>query len=100
MSKPMDEIRDSDGKLPAFAWPGGYPIVYVMSDGETMCPACANGENGSLARTEDGPDDMPRDGWRIEGYDVHYEGPPEICCHCNAEIESAYGDPDAAEEDN
>lgn len=94
----MDTLyRDFDGKLPAYAWPGGYQMFYLMSDGEVMCPDCANGENGSHARTEDGPDDAPHDGWKIVAGDIHWEGPPEICCHCNAEIPSSYGDPNEDE---
>lgn len=73
--------RNDDGTLPAYAWPGGYPIIYILADGEILCPACANDANG----------------WRIMGADIHYEGPPELCCHCNAEIESAYGEPGETE---
>ena len=38
----LDEIRDQDGKLPACAWPGGYPMYYFDSEGNTLCPDCAN----------------------------------------------------------
>jgi hypothetical protein len=38
-----------------------------------------------------------RSDWRCEGVQIHWEGPPESCAHCNAQIESAYGDPDADE---
>lgn len=37
-------------------------------------------------------DDLPVVG------DIYYEGSPEFCADCNAEIESAYGDPDEDEE--
>ena len=91
---PVDDVRGEDGALPAYAWPGGYPVLYLTSDGETFCADCANGKNGSMCRTVDGPDDMPGDGWRVDAWFVHYEGPPAFCCHCNAEIPSAYGDPE------
>lgn len=87
--------RDDAGKLPAFAWPGGYPILYVTADGEVLCPDCANGANGSEAS-----EDAVEAGWRLAGADIHYEGPPERCCHCNAEIPSAYGDPDHEDTDH
>ena len=84
-------MRDEEtGKFPAYAWPGGYPIVYYFADGGTCCPACANGENGSEANEE--PTTEP--GWRLMARDIHYEGAPEICDHCGAAIASAYGDPD------
>jgi hypothetical protein len=85
--------RNDDGKLPAFAWPGGYPIFYLCSDGGVLCPACANGENGSEANEAN---DTPSD-WRLVAADVHYEGADLICDHCGALIESAYGDPDAGD---
>lgn len=88
--------RDSAGELPAYAWPGGYPIIYLTADGGTLCPACANGENGSEATEDPIQDDRQ---WLIVASDVHWEGSPEICDHCNAEIESAYGDPDAGNTD-
>ena len=90
----LEEIRDANGKLPAYAWPGGYQMIYITSDGAVLCPDCANGENGSRARTKDGTDDAPHDGWRIDGYAEFLEGPNEPCAHCGKEIESAYGDPD------
>src|SRR5689334_3778894 len=27
--------------LEAYAWPGGYPLIYLCRDGEIVCPACA-----------------------------------------------------------
>ena len=50
------------GELPAYAWPGGYQIVYIAGDGETLCPKCANSPEARAA----GPED--RD-WYIAGYD-------------------------------
>ena len=85
----MDLYRDSDGKLSAHAWPGGYPIFYLLGDGATLCPACANGENGSDASPESEDDQ-----WRLVESDIHWEGEPIQCAHCNREIESAYGIPE------
>lgn len=76
------------GALPAYAWPGGYPLVYIVDDGETLCPACVN--DPSTPVHESGI----QDGWRLEGLQVHWEGPPEICAHCGATVESAYGNSD------
>ena len=86
----LDHIRLSDGRLPAFAIPGCYPIVYVTTDAGLLCPDCANGENGSDATTDPNVQDS-QSGWLIESYGIHWEGEPEICDHCAAEIESAYG---------
>ncbi len=80
--------RDDDGKLPAYAWPGGYQIYYVCADGGVLCPHCANGKNGSKASEQNEAKD-----WRLVDSDVHWEGQPLVCDHCGTFIESAYGDP-------
>ncbi len=87
MSKP---IKDDSGKFPAFTSMGGYPIIYLTADDSVMCAACANGENGSEASLEH--EDKQ---WRLAACDIYWEGPAHECEHCNADIESAYGDPEA-----
>jgi len=93
-----DVQRDESGKFPAYAWPGGYPIFYLCSDGGTLCPECVNVEaihtgcNGTERCKEDDAQ------WCVVASDVHWEGAAMICDHCNAEIESAYGEPDNEEE--
>lgn len=86
--------RDRDGTLPAYAWPGGYQIVYYTADGGTLCPACANGQNGSEA--SEAKDADPQ--WRLIACDLYQEGPTIQCDHCQADIESDYGDPDVDED--
>lgn len=37
--------RDEDtGELRSWAWPGGYPIVYITKESATLCPTYANKE--------------------------------------------------------
>lgn len=81
--------RDSDGTFPSYAWPGGYPVIYICDDGGTLCPACANGQNGSGASP-----DSNDPSWRLIASDIHWEGPDEYCDHCGEAIPSAYGDPE------
>lgn len=78
--------RDTDGKLPAYAWPGGYPIYYFLEDGAVLCPACTNGANGSDAQTQDDPQ------WNVIASDVNWEDPNLLCDHCNTRIPSAYAE--------
>jgi hypothetical protein len=79
--------RDSvTGELHKYAWPGGYPIIYYSKDGGTLCPVCAQ-------KIDDDEDDYDY----IDQFYIYYEGPPEICDECSAEIESAYGDPNEDE---
>lgn len=89
----IDRIRDNNGMLPTFAWPGGYPLFYATRDGEALCPVCANGGNGSIA-VIDGTDDSAADEWTIVGYDVNWESPAMYCAHCYARIPSAYAPQD------
>lgn len=80
------------GSLPAFAWPGGYTLVYLTSDNESLCAQCAGNDYMEWLYSIDSGTQ-----WQ---YDppvmvfVFYEGPDDYCANCNNAIESAYGDPD------
>ena len=80
-------FRDESGKAISYAWPGGYPVIHIMDDGECLCADCVNDPTNPVHEGGE------PDGWRIEGSDIYYEGPTILCAHCNKEIESAYGDP-------
>jgi len=93
--------------LPAYAWPGGYPIVYYDNDGSPLCASCASEALAEFLKLRKesatgrfGPmlydyySDLP------QYSDIFYEGPTVFCAECNEEMESAYGDPWAEEEDN
>jgi len=77
----MKPTKDENGKLPAYAWPGGYQLIYLTKDGSTVCPECANKEAD--------------DSQAVIGVDVYWEGPAVCCDDCGREIESAYGEVDA-----
>lgn len=81
MKPKLERIKDENGKLPEFAWPGGYPICYMDSDSETICAECANNTDESHYI----PD--------LQEWFIHWEGPSEFCGNCNKEISAAYGDP-------
>ena len=91
----MEIVRNEKGQLDAYAWPGGYQIVYYTADNGVLCPDCANGKNGSEASEKLDPECPDDNQWRLVASDIYYEGPAVYCDHCNAEIESVYGDPDA-----
>ncbi len=79
-----------------YAWPGGYPIIYVTGDGGTLCNVCVSRNWKQIREATDSADH--RSGWSLLGVEIHYEGPDEVCANCNREIPSAYGDPDAGQE--
>ena len=75
MSK-IDEIKaENNGKLPDFAWPGGYPMYYINDRGEAFCPDCAN---------KGGHDE-------VNG-EANWENTDLYCDDCGKRIESAYGE--------
>lgn len=74
--------------LPAYAWPGGYPILYLTAGGCDLCADCAT---KALYLLDDEPDPPV-------ACDVYWEGPPLNCDDCGREVQSAYGDPDDPEE--
>jgi len=74
----LDAIRDSDGKLPSFSWPGAYTIIYITRDGLTICPDCAN----KPVTEFDDP---------AVAYGSFDEGAPIACDDCGRDIESSYG---------
>ena len=77
----------------AYAWPGGYPVYAWMADGEPLCFDCVKNES----EVHEDPSEC-NEQWRFVGADVYWEGPAMSCAHCNRELESAYGDPDAETE--
>lgn len=68
-----------------FAWPGGYPIYTVMSDGELLCPECAR-ENYRLI-VQDTKDSSGC--WEVVGSMVLWEA-IDYCAHCHKKLEAAY----------
>lgn len=69
--------RDDNGKLSSHAWPGGYPIYYLDSENNVLCPDCAN---------KDGMSSQP------VAADINYEDPDLYCDDCSQRIESAYAE--------
>ena len=76
--------------LPAFAWPGGYQLYYLCTDGGALCPACVN-DNIDLVATA-----TPHDGWGVNAVDANYEDLELHCSHCNKLIPATYSVSDAA----
>lgn len=74
-----------------YAWPGGYPMYLIMSDGEALCVDCGRSEYKLICRAT-----IQRDlsGWSAVAADINYEDNDLFCAHCSAKIESAYGDDD------
>jgi len=90
-------MRDEAGKLPAYAWPGGYAIAYLCADGEWLCATCANDPSNPIVLAESyhwerGVDEQ----WTLVGAEnasMHDTGEGDwICAHCNAVIDASVDD--------
>lgn len=72
-------------KAEAFAWPGGYPIGYLVDDGEYLCAVCVNDPTNPVHVSGDS------DGWQVVGFAIlegsaeDYDGAVN-CAHCNREL--------------
>lgn len=72
-----------------YAWPGGYQLFLLLSDGEALCFTCGNKEARNVISAIQ---DKRSDGWRCVACDVNYEDHDMLCAHCNKPIPAAYGE--------
>ena len=72
-----------------YAWPGGYPLFFVTSDGEALSFAAAKAQRRNVLEAIAGG---YNDGWRVAGVQVNWEDADLVCAHTGAPIESAYAD--------
>lgn len=70
----------SSVKLPAYAWPGGYPIWYLTESNAMLCPGCADEARQDMAEP------------KVVDWDINYEDEIFFCYECNGRVESAYGE--------
>jgi len=71
----------NEGKLPKYAWPGGYPVFYLDSKDNVLCADCAN-------EVYKDPDTDTQ----LALHDCNWEDPQQYCDECSGLIESAYAD--------
>lgn len=72
-----------------WAWPGGYPVYFVMSDGEALSFKAAR-ENRRLIL--EAIRDQDSSGWRVIGADINWEDTSLYCADSGERIPSAYGE--------
>ena len=74
-----------------YAWPGGYPLYFITSDG---CALSFETVRAELRNVIDSIKRKINDGWRVIGCDVNWEDADLVDDHTGNPIESAYGDDD------
>lgn len=72
-----------------FAWPGGYPIYLVTTDGAALCFECARKEFRQIVWDFQ---HKASTGWRVCASTINYEDQDLQCEHCNKRIDPAYGE--------
>lgn len=77
--------RMANGELDEYAWPGGYPLFYVVKDptdlysAYVVCPKCAKQVEADAESVE-----------RVVAGHVNWEDEDLYCENCGAQIECAY----------
>lgn len=75
---------------------GGYPLYFVMADGESLCVRCAVAKKPLI---EEAVRDQDKNStWLTCGIEVNWKDPALFCAHCNERIESAYAEPEEGED--
>ena len=74
----LRELFDDTGNLPAYAWPGGYPLYYLDAENNVLCARCASANDDYSAP--------------LAAAGINYEDPDLYCDHCSQRIESAYAE--------
>ena len=73
------------------AWPGGYPLYFIVSDGAALSFQTARAEFRLIAESIH---DERSEGWRVVACEINYEDSNLVCAHSGELIESAYGEPE------
>jgi hypothetical protein len=72
-----------------YVWPGGYPLFFIMTDGEPLSVQSAKENFKQIAWAH--INKMHRDQWGIIGLMINWENAELVCSHSGEPIESAYG---------
>ena len=68
-----------------YAWPGGYEMFGVTSDGAVLCCDCMRAEYHQVAWSRRY---QVNDGWRVDAIDsMATQDEPPACDHCGRTIE-------------
>jgi hypothetical protein len=78
-----------------YAWPGGYPLYFVMADGEPLAFQTAREEvKRILDAMRDASQGYREKDWIPVALEINWEDSELFCAHTNARIESAYAEPE------
>ena len=72
-----------------YAWPGGYPLYFITSDGAALSFKSARAERRNILEAIH---NRQNDGWRVVAMDINWEDADLVCDHSGELIETAYAD--------
>ena len=72
-----------------WAWPGGYPLYFITSDGAALSFDAVRSEYRQVINAIR---HRLNDGWRVVAVDINYEDSGLYCDHTGQRIQSAYSD--------
>ncbi len=84
----IDDFDDAIDNGP-YVWPGGYPLFFVMSDGDSLGFQAAVDNADEIREALINHDDH---GWLVTACCINYEDDFLVCCHDGDPIPSAYGE--------
>ena len=74
----------------SYAWPGGYPLFFITSDGAALSVASVKECRRQIIEAL--RDNDKASGWHVCAMDVNWEDASLVCEHSGQSIESAYGE--------
>jgi hypothetical protein len=93
--KSISEFRAAT-RQGSYAWPGGYPLYFVTSDGAALSPAGAKANRRDILEAlRDGD---TRSGFHVCALEINWEDRDLVCDATNEPIPAAYGDDDSDDE--
>jgi hypothetical protein len=74
-----------------YAWPGGYPMYFITSDGAALSFDAAKSARRNILHAIA---HKQNDGWRVVAIEINWEDSNLFCEHTGGRIESAYAEDD------
>lgn len=89
----IDNVAQMKATLRAgeYAWPGGYPMYFITSDGGSLS---FDSVRENLRSIMDSIANDYRDGWKVIACEINWEDGDLYCDHSGKRIESAYAEPE------
>lgn len=82
--KSKQAIELQDFARNPYAWPGGYPLFALCSDGGALCHDCVRDNYRQIREAQKS---YSQCGWNVVAIDVNYEEGSVTCDHCGDAID-------------